>query len=92
MDGKNKLEEKPREVAGIRMYHIGWSFLQLGCDTLWRCWLTLTFLLILSTSVRTLSTCEWLVDDTVKGKDDLEEKARRVADIKIYHFVCKFFN
>jgi hypothetical protein len=37
--------------------------------------------------VRTLSTCEWLVDDTVKGKDDLEEKARRAADIKIYHFI-----
>jgi hypothetical protein len=35
VDGKNKLEEKPRDVAGIRMYHIGWSFLQLGCDTLW---------------------------------------------------------
>ena len=49
--------------------------------------MTLTFLLILSTSVRTLSTYELLVDDTVKGKDDLEEKARRVADIKIYHFV-----
>ena len=44
-------------------------------------------LLILSTSVRTLSTCELLIDDTVKGKDDLEEKAWRVADIKIYYFV-----
>ena len=43
--------------------------------------------MILSTSVRTLSTCELLIDDTVKGKDDLEEKAWRVADIKIYYFV-----
>ena len=34
VDGKNKLEEKPREVAGIRIYHYGWNFFQKGCDML----------------------------------------------------------
>ena len=32
--GKDNNEEKIREVAVVRMYHLGWNFLQLGCDTL----------------------------------------------------------
>ena len=34
VDGKDNSEEMTREVADIRMYHFGWNFLQLACDTL----------------------------------------------------------
>ena len=27
-------EGKTRKVADIRMYHVGWNYLQLGCDIL----------------------------------------------------------
>ena len=44
--GKDNNEEKIREVAVVRMYHFGWNFLQLGigCDMLWRWWLSQRFL------------------------------------------------
>ena len=45
---------------------------------------------ILSTYVTTLSTCELVVDGTVDGKNNKEEKAWEVADIRIYHFSWKF--
>ena len=32
VDGKDNQEEKPMEVADIRMYHFGWNFLQKGFD------------------------------------------------------------
>ena len=35
---------------------------------------------ILSTFLKTISTCELVVDDTMDGKDNLEEKTREVAD------------
>ena len=38
---------------------------------------------ILSTYVTTLSTCELVVDNTVDGEDNLEEKTRGVADIRM---------
>ena len=28
------VEGKTRKVADIRMYHVGWNYLQLGCDML----------------------------------------------------------
>ena len=40
---------------------------------------------IRSTCLTTLSTCELVIDDTVDGKDNKEEKTREVADIKMYH-------
>ena len=39
--GKDNLEEKTRDIADIRMCHLGSNFLQLGRDML--CWLWLTF-------------------------------------------------
>ena len=33
-----------------------------------------------STCLTTLSTCELVVDDTVGGKNNIEEKTREVAD------------
>ena len=35
VDSKDNLEEKAREVADIRMYHLSKNFLQLGHDMLW---------------------------------------------------------
>ena len=35
VDSKANEAEKTREVAGIKMYHCGWNFLQLGHDVLW---------------------------------------------------------
>ena len=34
MDGKDNMEKKTTKVAEKRMYHLGWNFLQLGCDML----------------------------------------------------------
>ena len=51
---------------------------------LWRC------CFIPSTCLTKLSTCELVVDDTVDVKDNQEEKAMEVADIRMYHFVWNF--
>ena len=54
---------------------------------LWRWWLT-EELFILSTCLTTLNTCELVVDGTVVGKTNKEEKTRDVAaDIGMYHFI-----
>ena len=34
MDSKDNKEEKTREVAEIRIYHLSWNFLHLGYDML----------------------------------------------------------
>ena len=36
-------EGKTRKVADIRVYHVGWNYLQLGCDMLGWWWLTSKF-------------------------------------------------
>ena len=36
---------------------------------------------LFSTCLTTLSTCELVVDNTVDGKDNMEEKISEVADI-----------
>ena len=45
---------------------------------------------ILSTFLKTISTCELVVDDTMDGKDNLEEKTVVVADTRMYHFGRNF--
>ena len=45
---------------------------------------------IISTCLTTFSTCELVVDETVDSKDNLEEKAKEVADIRMYHFSKNF--
>ena len=40
----------------------------------------------LSARLKTLSSCELMVDDIVDGKNNKEKKIRGVADIRIYHF------
>ena len=35
-------------------------------------------------------SCELVVDNTVDSKDNLEEKAREVTDIRMYHFSKNF--
>ena len=62
-------EGKTRKVADIRMYHIGWNYIQLGCNMLGWWWLTsksfYTFNL-----VTPLRSCELMVDNTVDSKDN----------------------
>ena len=41
-------------------------------------------------SDQTLSTNELEVIDTVKGRENLEEKTREVADIQMYHISHNF--
>ena len=48
------------------------------------------FFLLLATCLTTLSTCELVVDDTVDGKDTMEEKTSKVADIRRDHFSLNF--
>ena len=62
-------EGKTRKVADIRMYHVGWNYLQLGCDMLGWWWLTSKFF-ILSTIVTPFRSCVLMVDDTVDSKDN----------------------
>ena len=83
MDGKHNKEEKTREVANIiRMYNCSWNFLQLGHDVVM---VVDMKVFILSTCLTTLNTGELVVNGTVDGKDNKEEKTREVADIKMYH-------
>ena len=44
----------------------------------------------LSGHLKTLSSCELMVDDTVDGKDNKEKKIRGFADIRMYHFSWNF--
>ena len=44
----------------------------------------------LSARLKTLSSCELMVDDIVDGKNNKEKKIRGVADIRIYHFSWNF--
>ena len=44
----------------------------------------------LSARLKTLSSCELTVNDTVDGKNNKEKKIRGVADIRIYHFSWNF--
>ena len=39
----------------------------------------------LSTCLVTQSSCGLVVDGTVVGKDNIEEKTREVTDIRMYH-------
>ena len=42
------------------------------------------------TCLTRLSTWELVVDNTMDGKDNLEEKTREVADIQMYHYGWNF--
>ena len=44
----------------------------------------------LSARLKTLSSCELMVDDIVDGKNNKEKKIRGVAHIRIYHFSWNF--
>ena len=59
-------EGKTRKVADIRMYHVGWNYLQLGCDMVdgWH-QSFYTF-----NQCDNLISCVLMVDDTVDGKDN----------------------
>ena len=81
--GEDNFEEKTREDADIRIYHISWHFF-IGVDVMWWCWLTRDFLFVLDI-LTTLSTWELLVDHTIHSEDNLEEKTREDTDIRIYH-------
>ena len=48
------------------------------------------FLYTFNISDQTLSTNELEVIDTVKGRENLEEKTREVADIRMYHIGKNF--
>ena len=47
---------------------------------------------LFSTCLTTLSTWELVVDDTVDNKDNLEEKTREDADIRMYYLGLNLFN
>ena len=66
------------------------NFFQIEHDMLWWYWLIWKFF-ILSTCLTILSTCELVVDSTVDGKGNKEEKTREVANIRMYHFCRNFF-
>ena len=87
VDGKDNMEEKTREVADIKMYHCGWNFLQLGHDVVM---VVDMKVFILSTCLTTLNTGELVVNHTVDGEDNQEEKTMEVADIRMYHFGWNF--
>ena len=44
----------------------------------------------MSENIKSLNICGLVVDDTVNGKDNMEEKTSEVADIRRYHFNWKF--
>ena len=46
---------------------------------------------ILSTFLKTISTCELVVDDTMDGKDNMEKKTTKVAEKTDVSFRLEFF-
>ena len=90
VNGKNNKENKTREFAYMRMYHFSWYFLQQGCDVLWWWWLRWEFF-ILSTCLTTFSTCELVVDNTVDGKNNLEDITREVPDKCVEHVKANLY-
>jgi len=78
VDGKDNKMEKTREDVSHQL-----KFFQIEPDMLW--------FFILSTCLTILSTCELVVDSTVDGKGNKEEKTREVANIRMYHFCRNFF-
>ena len=84
VDGEDIKEEKTREVADSKMYHIRRNFHFLGCDIVSCCGFS-GFYQSFSTfnmSDHTLSTWKLVVDDTEGSKKNLEGKTREVADIR----------
>ena len=45
---------------------------------------------ILSTFLKTISTCELVVDDTMDGKDNMEKKTTKVAEKTDVSFRLEF--
>ena len=68
MGGKDK-EEKTWEVANIWMYHFSWNFFNLIRYAVVTMFDIIVFS-IFSTSLKTLRSCEFGVDDTVDGKEN----------------------
>ena len=83
--GEDNLEEKTRQDADNRMYYLGLNLFNKDVicysDGGWP-----EIFYVLNSTWLTTSTCELVVIDTVDGEDNLEEKAREVADIRMYHF------
>ena len=50
------------------------------------------FFLRLATCLRTLNICELVVDDTVNGEDNVEEKTTEDADNRMYYLGLNLFN
>ena len=90
MDDKDILEEKTREDADIRIYHISWLFF----DRMWYALMMVVDMrpFLLSRCLTILSTWEFVVDDTVDNKDNLEQKTREDADIRMYYLGLNLFN
>ena len=86
MDSKDNKEEKTREVAEIRMYHFSWNFLQLGYDMPYVVIVVDMKVFYTFNMCATLRPCLYLVDNTVEGRNILEEKTREGVDIRMYHF------
>ena len=82
--GEDNFEEKTREDADIRIYHISWLFFE-------RMWYALMMLVDMRFFC-TLSTWELVVDDIVDNKDNLEQKTREDADIRMYYLGLNLFN
>ena len=87
---EDNFEEKTREEADIRIYHISWHF----SDRMWYAVMMLVDMRIFlfSTYLTTLFTWELVVDDTMGDKVNLEEKTKEDADIKMYFLGLNLFN
>ena len=90
VNNKDNLEEKTREDPDIRIYHISWLFF----DRMWYALMMVVDMrvFLFSTCLTTLSTWELVVDDTVDNKDNLEQKTREDADIRMYYLGLNLFN
>ena len=73
------------EVAEIRMYHINRNFF-FNLDVI--CFGDSGYISL--TCWTTLRTWKLVVNDTVDGKDNLEEKTREVSKIRMYHLSWVF--
>ena len=88
--GEDNLEEKTREDADIRIYHISWRLF----DRTWYAVMMLVDMRVFNVFNMSdqISTWELEVNNTVHGEDNLEEKTRKDAEIRINFLGLNLFN
>ena len=78
-----KTTRRRRPAKTLKSYHFGWIFFPTG---MWYTVVVSVVTILFNWKHVWQCTCELVVDNTVDGKDNMEEKTSEVADFRRYHF------